>query len=152
MATLHEAQQKLLRTWILGGGGLILLVTVQGLFGNYGERWEEAAKWIMAAIFPNAGVIVGAITYSAYQEVSATTVNPVAFRSAWWFSRLYLLIVLLVLLMEPLVRDAGPLEMMARANVILGPLQGLVGTALGAFFMSMQTGERPSPARTAAAD
>ncbi len=142
--TLHTAQQKLLWIWMMGGGGIILLMTVQGLTGKYDERWNEAGKWLMSTIFPNLGVIVGAIAYSTHHPADDRPVDPLAYRTAWGISSFYLLIVSLVLLIEPLLPETGPLELMARANVILGPLQGLVGTALGMFFVSRQQGDSPA--------
>lgn len=144
--TLRDAQLRLLRIWMLAGGAIILLMTVQGLAGKYDDRWDEAGKWLMSTIFPNLGVIVGAVAYSAQRRPDETAIDTLAFRSAWGISCFYLTIVALVLLIEPLVRT-GPLEMMSRANVILAPLQGLVGTALGVFFVSRQpAGQTPAVA------
>lgn len=141
--TLRHSQQRLLRTWMIGGGTITLLMTIQLLTGKYDERWNEAGEWLMSTIFPNLGVIVGAVAYSAQRRTDETDVNPLAFRSAWWISCLYLTIVALVLLIEPALPGTGPLELMLRANIILGPLQGFVGTALGVFFVS-----RPSSDHT----
>ena len=142
--TLRIAQQKLLWVWMVGGGGIILFMTIQGLTGKYDERWDEAGKWLMSTIFPNLGVIVGAIAYSTQHPADDRAVDPVAYRAARGISCFYLLIVALVLLIEPLLPETGPLELMARANVVLGPLQGLVGTALGMFFVSRQQDNTPA--------
>lgn len=142
--TLRIAQQKLLWIWMVAGGGIILLMTIQGLTGKYEQRWDEAGKWLMSTIFPNLGVIVGAIAYSTQHQAEDRTIDAMAYRMAWGISCFYLLIVALVLLIEPLLPETGPLEIMARANVILGPLQGLVGTALGMFFVSRQQDRNPA--------
>lgn len=146
--TFHDSQRRLFKLWMIGGGGIIFIVALQGLLGHYGDKWDDAGKWLMSTIFPNAGVIVGAIAFSAHSAPEESTVNPQAFRSAWWVSLLYLTIVSLVVFLQPIVADSTtPVELMGRANVILGPLQGLVGTALGVFFLSRRL---PDPSEQSA--
>lgn len=137
--TLHQSQRRLAWVWLVGGGGIVVLMAVQGLVGFYHDQWGDASKWLMGTIFPNAGVMVGALAYSAYHAPGDAVVNPLAYRAASVVSLLYLGLAALAVLLQPLAPEGTPpTELMARASVILGPLQGLVGTALGAFFVSKQ--------------
>lgn len=139
--TQQESQGRLLRMWLLGGGGVILVMTIQGITGVYGDTTQDAARWVMGAILPCAGMIVGAVSVQQARDVAI--VNPHAFRAARGWSLLYLTLVVLVVILRPLVPADTPIEMMDRANLFLAPLQGLVGTMLGRLFVS--TPDEPAP-------
>ena len=59
------------------------------------------------------------------------------FRLSGGLSALYLATVAATLYLQPLT-PWGPLELMQRSNLWLGPMQGLVVASLGAFFVRQQ--------------
>src|SRR3546814_9658350 len=63
-------------------------------------------------------------------------VDDLFFRLGAGMSVLYLLLVALSVLVQPLLPQATPLELMQRSNLWLGPLQGLTVATLGVFFRS----------------
>jgi hypothetical protein len=107
----------------------------QTITGKYGEQTQRAWAWFMPIVVPTLSVILSAIAYGATAPVADQTVEARAYRLTWWMSAFYLLVVLATLLLQPL-SNPRPLEFMGTANLWLGPLQGLVGIALGAFFTS----------------
>lgn len=147
---LARCQQRLLLVWGIGAGFALLVVALQIMAGYYGDRGEEAVKWLMTNLFPNLGVMVGAMAYSVHHAPGDATVNPLAFRTAWTISVFYLFLVALVLFLQPL-SSSTPLQLLSRSSLFLAPVQGLVGTTLGVFFVSKQSGGAPAPVNAAAA-
>jgi len=56
------------------------------------------------------------------------------FRLSFTLSAVYLFVVALTVLLQPFA-EATPFEIMKASNLWLGPFQGLVSAALGAFFI-----------------
>ena len=146
---LARCQQQLLVVWGIGAGFAVLVVALQIMAGYYGDRGDEAVKWLMTNLFPNLGVMVGAMAYAVHHAPGEATVNPLAFRTAWAISVFYLFLVALVLLVPPFSAST-PLQLMSSSSMFLAPVQGLVGTTLGVFFVSKQSGA-PEPGNAAAA-
>ena len=65
--------------------------------------------------------------------VKTRTADAFLYRLALSLSCAYLLLILLSILVQPFA-PFPPLELMQQSNLWLGPLQGLVAGALGAFF------------------
>jgi len=86
---------------------------------------------------PTLSLIVGAVAYEARHQQTAT-VSHLAFRISFWLSVVYLALVLTVFLGQPF-SGMTPLGLMQVSNLFLGPIQGLLGLALGVFFVSRQT-------------
>jgi hypothetical protein len=128
-------QGRLAAVWFAGAGAVFLLVLVQTLAGKYGENTEAAWGWLMPAILPTLSLITGAIAYNAAKPKGEFTVDRLAYRVAFYLSIFYLLLLLVTLLAEPLT-SMTPLQVLELSGYWLGPVQGLVGLALGAFFVS----------------
>ena len=132
---LTTAQTRLAILWLGGAGVIFVLMLTQTVAGKYGGQAERAWGWFMPTVVPTLSVILSAIAYSAARQSENQTVEGRAYRQTWWLSAFYLVVVLATLLLQPL-SDLRPLEFMSNANLWLGPLQGLVGIALGTFFTS----------------
>lgn len=132
-----SCQTRLAAIWLGGGGVLFVVVLVQSLAGKYGEQTGVAWSWLLPALIPTISLIVGAVAYDAVKSKTETTVDRMAFRVAGGLSVFYLLLLTTTLLAEPLTRSS-PLELLEMSKLWLGPVQGLVGLSLGAFFVSRE--------------
>jgi hypothetical protein len=133
------AQSRLAMIWLAGGGVIFLLMLAQTVSGKYGGQTTRAWGWFIPIIVPTLSLIVSAIAYSAATRPAdgqeEQTVQTRAYRITFGLSCFYLIVVLSTLLLEPL-SGQSPLEFITQSNLWIGPLQGLVGIALGAFFTS----------------
>lgn len=130
-------QNRLAAVWFLGSGIVFVLILIQTLAGKYGSGAEAAWGWLMPAILPTLSLIVGATAYHASRPKRDLTVSRLAYRVALGLSVFYLLLLLATLLVDPLT-PTTPLQLMELSRFWLGPVQGLVGLALGAFFVSRE--------------
>jgi len=128
---LKECQQKLAALWLIGSAALFGLVFLQTTFGHFGKDTSSAWSWLLPTILPTASLIVTALFRTSGAETK--TVDRFLFRLAFLLSLFYLGTVISVILAQPL-SAAGPAEALAHSNAYLGPFQGLVASAFGAFF------------------
>ena len=133
--SITAAQSRLAVLWLAGSAVIFMLMLAQTVSGKYGGQTQRAWGWFMPTVVPTLSVILSAIAYGATKAAEDQTVEERAYRMTFWMSAFYLLTLLATLLLQPL-SDLRPLEFMSNANLWLGPLQGLVGIALGTFFTS----------------
>ncbi|UCC72542.1 MAG: hypothetical protein JSV86_19620 [Gemmatimonadota bacterium] len=135
-------QRRLATVWFSAGAVLFLLLAVQSLLGKYGDETTKAWSWLLPTIVPTLSLIIGAVAYQAKKAQSEATVDRFAYRLSLWLSVFYLVLVLATVIV-PAVRSypsaADMLGTMEMSNLFLGPVQGLVGIALGVFFVSRET-------------
>lgn len=128
------SRRRLAILWFTGAGLIFAGVLAQTVSGRYGDRADEAWGWLMPTIMPTLSLIIGVLAISARKTMPAdVTVDRFFFRLSYGLSAGYLAVVAATLLLQPL-SPWGPLELMQRSNLWLGPLQGLVAASLGAFF------------------
>lgn len=137
---LTTCQRRLAFVWMLGSAVLFLLLIGQSLLGKYGDQTAKAWAWFLPIVLPTLTLIVSAVAYGAKQGPTADTVDPFAYRLSQWLSVFYLLMVAVVPFSQP-ITGVPPIELMNRASLWLGPLQGVVGIAVGIFFGSRQPQE-----------
>ena len=131
-----SCQRRLALAWFIGGGLVFLVVVVQTMAGHYGEKTKAAWSWLLPTIMPTLSLIVGAVV--SQQPQSTATVDRLAYRISMGLSLCYLLLVLATLAVQPFT-GTDPLDLMSTSNLWLGPVQGLLGIALGVFFGSRKT-------------
>jgi hypothetical protein len=137
--SLAVAQPRLAVVWFSGGGFILLLVIIQSLMGKYEGKTDEAWSWLLPTLMPTLSLIIGVLAAGAKREnPPEETVTRFIFNLSFWLSFTYLLLVALTILVSPFTAEnvKESLELMHRSNLWLGPLQGLVGAALGVFFVS----------------
>jgi hypothetical protein len=145
-------KRQLALIWFIGGGILFAIVLMQTLLERYGSAANQAWGWLLPSVLPTLSLIIGQLVFDAVQGGNrGRTVDRFLFRLTAMLSSVYLLAVLMVILMAPFLRESGPLQLMAESNVWLGPVQGLVSAALGAFFVKAAMEEQGVPAELAAA-
>jgi uncharacterized membrane protein len=138
---LDVVRARLATVWLAGGGLIFVLLVVQSLMGRYADKTQEAWGWLLPTIMPTLAMIVTVLGYTALDPVSSTfVVRKVFFQVAFWLSTLYLILVLLTILIQPIAANdpAKAVEVMRLSNLWLGPFQGIVASALGVLFVSKQ--------------
>jgi hypothetical protein len=134
-APLSLCQRRLAMIWFAGSGLIAILLVAQTIRSKYGDQPEKAWSWFLPTILPTLSLIVGAVAYEASRPQEAATVDRFFFKLSISLSVVYLLLVLATLIFQPLTQMT-PLRLMDISNLWLGPIQGLVGIALGALFVS----------------
>lgn len=130
------AKNRLAVVWLVGAGLSFAVVFMQTLLGKYGDHTEEAWAWLLPTVMPTASLIIGVFISEVVGVArKPIIVNSFVYRLAFGLSAIYLAAVLMTLLAIPL-SDFGPTTLMEKANLGLGPFQGLVTAALGAFFVN----------------
>jgi len=134
-----EGQRRLAVLWFFGGGISALILIIQSITGYYGDKVSDAWSWLLPYVLPILTLIVSAVFADATKKTSNITVNLFAYRSSLWLSVFYLLCLDVSLLAGNLT-PYGPLQLMKTSVLWLGPLQGLLGIALGVFFVKRKSG------------
>lgn len=147
----RKAVKRLALTWTIGFVLLFGLLLVQTIMGAFGDSSEEAWNWLLPTIMPTMLLIYGALfsdLSGGYFEIEF--VRTFLYRLALWMSIFYLLIVSLHIILPSLL-SLPRLEIMSGSHIYMGPIQGLVGIAVGAFFANKQeeqnndTSDKKSP-------
>lgn len=140
---LSSAQYRLLILWFIGVLPAYGVTLIQLVNDYYGDRIDEAVGWLLSATLPTLLLIAGVVGARAVQQAGSAAAEAVVDRRFLWValgvSSIYLLILNGVVFLQPLSRVSerlGPFEMLKTANLIIGPIQGLVGAILGALFVS----------------
>jgi len=118
-----------------------MILVVQSLLHVYGDLTQEAWGWFLPTLMPSLGLIVTVLTYTALNPLMTGSVVRKTFVSiAMGLSILYLATVILTILIQPFASKtpAEAVELMRTSNLWLGPLQGLVASALGVLFVSKE--------------
>lgn len=142
---MSKCKKRLASVWLILGGAIFLVLLGQSLFGKYGELTDDAWGWFLPSVMPTLSLIISVMVFDSLGDGAADKrADGFMFGIAFWLSAFYLLIVFSTILVQPLTSIA-PLDLMRQSNLWLGPLQGLVAAALGAFFMK-QSGDAPDEA------
>jgi hypothetical protein len=130
-----RCKRRLATVWFVLGGVIFLLLVIQTVMGYYGQRATDAWGWFLPNVMPTLSLIVGVLVLDQMGGgVKTRTADAFLYRLALGLSCAYLLLILLSILIQPFA-PLPPLELMQQSNLWLGPLQGLVAGALGAFFI-----------------
>ena len=133
---LDSVRVTLASVWLVGTGIIVIIVVVQSLLGHFGDRAQEAWGWLLPTILPSLGMILTVLGYTALDPTMSTSVVRASFyRIALGISIVYLCLISLTILIEPFT-SRKPTELMSLSNLWLGPIQGLVASALGVLFVS----------------
>ncbi len=135
---MRTCKVRLATLWLIASGIAFLLLVLQTIFGKYDGQTDVAWGWLLPSVMPTLSLIVGVLVVDSKSERSAQrTADRFMFRVAFGLSTAYLLVVLTIILAQPLTQLPA-LELMRESNLYLGPLQGLVAAALGAFFIKSE--------------
>lgn len=158
--SLEIARWRLGAIWFTGSGILFLLVAVQSLFGVYEDKVQGVWGWALPNFLPTLMLMMGVFGGSALRDDTATdhmTVRKPFLTLASGLSVFHLLCLLMVLMVRPLVPAltdgavaTDPMALFEMSNLWLGPLQGLVGAAIGALFFTRTEDKAAASGRAAA--
>lgn len=141
---IDTARVRLTTVWIVGTSLVFIIVIFQSLMNHYGTKTQEVWEWLLPTTMPCLGMIISSLISNAYySSASSVPVRKVIYRVTIWVSVSYVTLVLLTILLQPF-SSIPPVELMHRSNIWLGPIQGLVGSALGVFFSSGHQKGTPS--------
>jgi hypothetical protein len=132
-------KRRLATVWFSGAGVVFFMVLLQSLLGHFGDQVSQAWGWLLPTVLPTLSLIIGVLVYDTVEQADVgKTADRFLFRLTVGLSSVYLLAVFLVVALQPLASELtslGPIQVMMQTNVWLGPLQGLVAAAMGAFFV-----------------
>ncbi|WP_339137592.1 MAG: hypothetical protein WGN25_05845 [Candidatus Electrothrix sp. GW3-4] len=137
-----ESQKRLVIIWFAGSGFLFALLFFQTVLGKYGSAAKEAWALMLPTFVPALFLIIGTLiadATSVSDPDETVTIDRFFFRLAEFLSIAYLTTVILTILLSPF-SQISQLELIKLSNLWLVPFQGLVTAALGAFFVSKNTG------------
>jgi cytochrome bd-type quinol oxidase subunit 2 len=138
---LDRARNLVAIIWFAGALLAVCLVIAQSIFGRFAGYTQEFWGWFTPTIFPTLALIVGVIGGTIFEDdKQQRTVKRFFFRGAVVLSVVYLAVLLLTLLLEPLA-GSHDMQYFNLANYWLSPIQGLVVAALAALFNSKKRAE-----------
>jgi hypothetical protein len=130
-----NAKQKIATLWFSGSGVLFFLVFSQTAMGRYGQRAGEVWAFLLPTIMPTLSLVIGVLVMDQLGKgVKTEWVTRFLYRLTIGISSAYLLAVGMVFIFQ-LISPVSPFDLMSQASIFLGPFQGLVAAALGAFFV-----------------
>ena len=134
--SLIKCKKKLTILWFSCGGIIIILLFCQTILGHYESESTLAWGWALPTIMPTLSLIIGVMVSDTLtkQKSNKKKIDSFIYHLAICLSIIYLLCVLFTILLEPF-SERTPSEVFMSASLWLGPFQGLVTAALGAFFV-----------------
>jgi hypothetical protein len=140
--SLDVARNRLAGAWIAGSLLIISLVVVQSNYNVYQGGTEDVWKWLFPAVLPTLTMILSVLASTALAaDAPPSTVRKSFYRIALLLSVFYLLLILYTILIQPhsyrMIDDQ--LKAMRDSNLYLGPIQGLVASALAVLFVSKKS-------------
>jgi hypothetical protein len=140
LISIDVVRVRLGRLWLIGTLAITTIMVIQSLLGKYEKDSQEAWGWLLPTITPTLGMIVAVLSYTALDRTLLdASVRRSFYVITWWLSFVYLFFILLTILIQPFT-NRQPIELMRMSNLWLGPMQGLVGSALGVLFVSKKKG------------
>jgi hypothetical protein len=135
---LDKARNRLAGLWIFGVGLFIVILVFQSLLNRYDDKVQDVWGWALPTILPTLAMIITVLGYTALvPSTSGEVVRRSFFWIAYGLSAFYLFLVLVVVLVQPFQSPGSdPVNAMHLSNLWLGPIQGLVASALGVLFVS----------------
>jgi len=143
---LETARWQLATVWFGGSGIIALILFVQSLLGAFGQHVQQVWGWAVPNILPSLSLMMIVFVGTALvddPETDKMAVRTPFLRLCLGLSGFHLLCVALVILLQPFMasrtpdgQDFDPMASFTVANLLLGPLQGLVAAALGALFFT----------------
>ncbi|MBU4445014.1 hypothetical protein KJ656_08045 [bacterium] len=132
---MSNCKRKLATLWFSGAGVLFFVLLLQTIFGRYGNRSPDAWSWFLPTILPTLSLVIGVLVMDVLGKgLRAIVVDAFLFRLTFGISTAYLVAVLLLFLLQPF-STVSPFDLLNQSNLWLGPFQGLVAAAMGAFFV-----------------
>jgi hypothetical protein len=127
--TNHQARRTLLLIWAIGASIPFCLIFLQTLAGKYGDHPEDAWSWFLPSVLP----IVGVMTSVTFAGGTPRKVGRFTVTLTTTLSILYLALVWLTLLLEPLSPWTSA-QLFKFSHLWLAPAQALAAAGIAAVF------------------
>jgi hypothetical protein len=149
---LEAARNRLALIWFPVSALFMLLLIAQSILGAYGDEVQRVWGWALPNFLPTVALMVSVFASEALLPSSdrAPSVRRNFFRLSFALSVFYLLVLLIPVLLQPFVAASDPdlvdkrIQLLETSNIWLGPLQGIVVTALGVLFFLKDEGTGPA--------
>lgn len=132
-------QFRLMLVWLIGGGGILVMLFILTLNNVYGPADKTVWNWFAPFVVPTVALMLGVVGANATRdpsEDSERTVDKAFYRIAMGFSAAYLAALLFVVAASVSETDVKGLEqLLERTSLYITGAQGLVGIILGVFFV-----------------
>jgi hypothetical protein len=145
--SLAAAKKTLALIWFAGAAPLFLVLLIQTFSGHYGDRFQDAWGWLLPSVLPTLSLMVATFVKDS-DRTAEGSVGQFIYRLTVVLSVAYLITVMATIFESPFagttVTPDGKqmamtdLQLMQMSHIWLGPFQGLVTAALGAFFVDQQ--------------
>ena len=135
--SVQRARDVLSILWVMVSGPLVLFLIARSVSGYYGHEPEKIIdlwSWVFQFLFPVLGIIVAAWSVGAVRSQKKSIHSMPVFWGALILSVFYLFALWLVVVLEPF-SEAQWSAVFRNSGIYLGPVQGIVVTALGKFFI-----------------
>jgi len=140
--TLVQCRRRLAVIWFAAAALILLILLLQTLVGNFDPAYVQRAwSWFFPSVMPTLLLMFGVLVTDAATAATGTNVSapadPFLFRLTIGISLVYLGILLLVLLAQPMAGGTSQsrIATLNQSEYFLGPFQGLVAASMGAFFL-----------------
>ncbi|MBV8774527.1 MAG: hypothetical protein JO166_19660 [Deltaproteobacteria bacterium] len=131
---MKRCKRRLAALWFGASGLLFFVVLIQTYLGHYGDAADDAWGWLLPNTMPTLSLVVAVLAMDATRKsVETRTVDSFFFGLSFILSAGYLLALALTVFVQPF--SPSPLEPIKDSTLWLGPFQGLVTGAIGAFFV-----------------
>ena len=129
--SVNKGKRRLFSVWFISCTVLFIILAIQSLNDFYDGKEKEAWEWFLPMVMPTLMLMISVYIYSPESDKN---VDSMIYYAAFWGSIVYLIAVAIPLLYHPF--SAKPtLEIMRLSNLWLAPVQGLVASAIGVFFV-----------------
>ena len=143
------AQRKLVTVWLIMGLLTAVMFVIVCWERTSDSEFTDAIQWLFNYIGPGMTLIIGSYAYAALQSDSNKKINRGFLRVTLWFTVVYIMIILTLVLLAPLAinRDTFMMDYLKKFNVILSFLETSLLVFLGIFFAKENNDEQEIIAR-----
>ncbi|MBD3403815.1 hypothetical protein GF420_13050 [candidate division GN15 bacterium] len=142
-----HCKRRLAALWFIVGGAIVLLVFILTLLGVYKQTSKAMWEWVLPTIMPTMSLMLGVLLMDMRSPATtAERVDSFVFWLSFVLSAVYLLAVLATAVKQSFWEFPSlkiELTSLRQSNLFLGPAQGLVAAAMGAFFVKGHAPQRP---------
>lgn len=132
---LADCQRKLTIPWFIGAGLFFLFLFAQTITNKYADKTPEVWTWAMQSFIPILSLILsGLIAQNSDPSLKDRPVDSFFFKLSYYVSFFYLFILFATVLSAPFA-GSNPVDFYKRANLLLTPIQGVLTTSIGVFFL-----------------
>jgi cytochrome bd-type quinol oxidase subunit 2 len=133
---LESARHKMAKIWFGGSAFPFMILVIQSIMGKYQGNVQGAFTWFIPTVFPTLTLMISVIGAAALKPRESRVVREGFLSITTWISIVYLSLLSLILLLQPVSDYRDPFKLFADSNFFIAPLQGICVAALGFLFTS----------------